>query len=91
MICSVCGERPHPPFGKSASVLPKATFPGGEGCDRDTVLTGCVSKCREKRFRQFGSTPPSLPLWGRWQPEGLTDEVASIKYSAESEVTKKEH
>jgi hypothetical protein len=29
----------------------------------------------------FGNANKSLPLWGRWQSEGLTDEVRPGSYS----------
>ena len=68
--------------------LNKPIFPagwqgGGKGGMVECRLWFCP--CNGSALRSFGicrggTRPKSLPLWGRWQPEGLTEEVPRHPY-----------
>ena len=67
---------PHPPFGHPAAagdlIRPSGTFPKGEGS------YSCLKKLCGNQLSKKQNEPnqTSLPLWGRWRSEAVTDEVS---------------
>ena len=53
------------------------------------VLMVCTQQIDKLVFIGLLRAAPCLPLWGRWQPEGLTEEVFGCRFAEKSKKRRK--